>query len=167
VNSNFSTRLSLPGNLARRFAFCLLSLALLPPQAALADGATNALALPAVPPAIPDMGGSVLRVFGALILVVAIFLGGVWLFRNWQRFAVRKSGAPKLSVIEVKSLGQRQAIYVVGYQQQRMLLASSPAGITLVSHLPEADGAEAAAPAPAVGVSFVDAFQQVLSRKSS
>ncbi len=115
----------------------------------------------------PDMGGSVLRVFGALILVVAIFLGGVWLFRNWQRFAVRKSGAPKLSVLEVKSLGQRQAIYVVGYQQQRMLLASSPAGITLVSHLPEADGAEAAAPAPAVGVSFVDAFQQVLSRKSS
>lgn len=114
---------------------------------------------------LPDAGGSVLRVLGALILVIAIFFGGIWMFRNWQRLSLRKGGAPRLNVIEVRSLGQRHALYVVGYDQQRMLLASSPAGVTLVSHLPVADEkevAEAAAPQP----SFAAAFQQILQRKA-
>lgn len=113
--------------------------------------------------ALPDAGASVVRVFGALILVISLFLGGVWLFRNWQRFAVKKGGGAKLNLIEVKSLGQRQALYVVGYQQQRMLLASSPAGVTLLSHLPAAEEAPAAEAAPKL--SFAEAFQHVLSRK--
>jgi flagellar biogenesis protein FliO len=112
---------------------------------------------------LPDTGASLFRVFGALILVIAVFLGGVWLFRNWQRFATQKGGAAKLNLLEVKSLGQRQALYVVGYQQQRMLLASSPTGITLVSHLPAVDEVETTAPAPKL--SFAEAFQHVLSRK--
>jgi flagellar biogenesis protein FliO len=114
---------------------------------------------------LPDASGSVVRVMGALILVIGIFFGGVYLFRNWQRLAVQKSGGSKLNLIEVKSLGQRQALYVVGYQQQRMLLASSPAGVTLVSHLPEAEASENTA-APAARMSFAEAFQQVLTRKS-
>jgi flagellar biogenesis protein FliO len=111
------------------------------------------------------MGASLLRVFGALGLVIALFLGGVWMFKNWQRLALRKGALPKLNVLEVKSLGQRQALYVVGYEQQRMLIASSPAGVTLVSHLPEAD-ATTPAVAPAPSMTFVEAFQQVISRKS-
>lgn len=123
---------------------------------------TNAPA--AVSSAVPEVGSSVLRVFGALALVIALFLGGVWLFRNWQRLVVRKNGAPKLNVLEVKSLGQRQALFVVGYEQQRMLVASSPAGITLLSHLPtgeEEEATEAVAPR----VTFAQAFQQVINRK--
>jgi flagellar biogenesis protein FliO len=113
---------------------------------------------------LPDTGASVVRVFGALILVVGIFLGGVWLFRNWQRFTVQKGAGPRLNVLEVRSLGQRQSLYVVGYQQQRMLLAASPAGISLVSHLPAAEEAEAVA-ATAPKMSFAEAFQQVVTRK--
>ncbi len=130
--------------------------------------APNALSIPGT---LPDTGASILRVLGALVLVISLFLGGVWLFRNWQRLAVRKGRAPRLNVLEVKSLGQRQAIYVVGYQQQRILLASSPAGITLLTHLPEEEEAKTAAAAatdsaaPAVRMSFAEAFQQVLSRK--
>jgi flagellar biogenesis protein FliO len=111
---------------------------------------------------VPDMGAALLRVFGALGVVIALFLAGVWMFKNWQRLALRKGASPKLNVLEVKSLGQRQALYVVGYEQQRMLIASSPAGIALVSHLPEA-GAGPAESAPSV--TFVEAFQQVLNRK--
>ena len=128
--------------------------------------APNALSIPGT---LPDTGASILRVLGALVLVISLFLGGVWLFRNWQRLAVRKGRAPRLNVLEVRSLGQRQAIYVVGYQQQRILLASSPAGITLLTHLPEEEEAKtttAPAPAaPAVRMSFAEAFQQVLSRR--
>jgi len=112
----------------------------------------------------PDMLGPVLRMAGALVLVIGLFLTGVWLFKNWQRLALRRGAPPKLSVLEVKSLGQRQAIYVVGYEQQRLLLASSPAGVTLLSHLPEAGDEQSA---PVTRLSFAEAFQQVLARKPS
>ena len=125
---------------------------------------TNFNAASAFPGALPDTGASVLRVFGALILVVGIFLGGVWLFRNWQRFTVQKGARPRLNVLEARSLGQRQSLYVVGYLQQRMLVAATPTGITLLSHLPSEETSEV--PAPAVTrISFTDAFQQVLARK--
>jgi flagellar biogenesis protein FliO len=115
----------------------------------------------------PDMAVSVLRMGGALVLVVALFLGGVWLFKNWQRLGLRRGALPKLNVLEVKSLGQRQAVYVVGYEQQRLLLASSPAGIVLLSHLPEAVAEQEQTAPAATRLSFADAFQQVLARKQT
>jgi flagellar biogenesis protein FliO len=128
---------------------------------------TNAAKITGVGGALPDTGSSLLRVAGALALVTAIFLGGVWLFRNWQRLALRKGNAPRLNVMEIRSLGQRQSLMVIGYEQQRMLLASSPAGVTLVTHLP---AAESAGPAettatPTARMSFTDALQHVLTRK--
>jgi flagellar biosynthetic protein FliO len=110
------------------------------------------------------MGASVVRVMGALAVVLALFLAGVWLFKNWRRLASRKGAAPKLNVLEVRSLGQRQAIYVVGYEQQRLLLASSSAGVTLLSHLPSAEAEAEPLPA-APRMCFAEAFQQVLARK--
>jgi len=147
------------------FAFCLVSFLFLAGANAFADSLSSTNTnISALPGALPDAGASVVRVFGALALVVGIFLGGVWLFRNWQRFTIQKGGGPKLNVLEVRSLGQRQALYIVGYQQQRMLLASSPAGVTLLSHLPAAEEAEISA-APATKMSFAEAFQHVLTRK--
>jgi flagellar biogenesis protein FliO len=116
-----------------------------------------------LPSALPDAGASIFRVCGAFFVVVAVFLGGVWLFRNWQRLATQKSGGAKLNLIEVKSLGQRQAIYVVGYQQQRMLIASTPAGVTLLSHLPSVSETEK--PAVGTNLSFSEALQHVLSNR--
>ncbi|HEV7927403.1 MAG TPA: flagellar biosynthetic protein FliO [Verrucomicrobiae bacterium] len=119
--------------------------------------------LPSMTSALPDMGASLLRVVGALVVVIAVFLAGVWLFKNWQRVTMRKGAAPKLNVLEVRPLGQRQAIYVVGYEQQRLLIASCSTGVTLLSHLPAAD--EQAAP-ETPKMNFAQAFQQVLARKS-
>ena len=112
---------------------------------------------------LPDVGFSVLRVLGALALVLAVFFAGIWLFRNWQRFVGRTGRAPKLGVLEVKALGNRHSLYVIGYERQRMLLASSPAGITLVSQLPEA-AADETASSPQLG--FAETLQHVLNRKS-
>jgi flagellar biogenesis protein FliO len=117
-----------------------------------------------VSPPLPDTGASVLRVFGALLLVLALFFAGVWLFKNWQRFAARQNGAvPKLSVLEAKPLGNRHALYVIGYDRQRMLVASSPTGITLLSPLPQASEEEARA-AVARPV-FADSLQKALGRR--
>jgi flagellar biogenesis protein FliO len=122
--------------------------------------ATNAAGMiPLTAPELPSVGPSLLRVFGALVLVVGIFLGGVWLFRNWQRLARQHGREPKLNVIETRSLGGRQALYVVGYEQARFLIASSPAGISLLSHLPEA-----VADAAPANEKASPAFPQVLAQ---
>jgi flagellar biogenesis protein FliO len=145
----------------RWFAICLCSCLCQTGFEVLAAPQTSANAT-VLPSALPDASASVVRVLGALIIVVTIFLGGVWLFKNWQRFTVQKGAGPRLSILEARSLGQRQSLYVVGYQQQRMLVAASPAGITLLSHLPAAEEADAP---PVTKISFADAFQQVLVRK--
>ena len=126
---------------------------------------TNLSSSPLLSPSFPDTAPSILRVLAALALVIGLFLAGVWAFRNWQRFAIRGK-APRLNVLEVRSLGGRQALYIVGYEEQRFLLASAPTGISLLTHLPSAEPAvdEAiASQKPAAPIlSFPQALAQVL-----
>ena len=127
---------------------------------------TNSLAAPITAPSLPDAGVSFIRVIGALALVIGLFLGGVWFFKNWQRLAVQRGRAPKLNILETRSLGGRQAIFVVGYNQERFLISSSPTGVNLLSHLPtategEPDSTAKNSPAP----SFAQALTQVLKGK--
>jgi flagellar biogenesis protein FliO len=146
---NFS-RLLMPGGI---FFFALT-----------AGAETNSAVAPLVPPSLPDTPVSFFRVMGALALVIGIFLGGVWLFKNWQRLAIQRGRAPKLSVLECRSLGGRHAIYVIGYEQERYLIASSPGGVNLLSHLPasaEAGSDAGNSPKP----SFTQALGQALKGK--
>ena len=125
--------------------------------------------LPPAGPAFPDASLSVIRVFGALALVLGLFLGGVWLFKNWQRVTLNRGRPSQLQLLETKALGGKHALHVVGYQQQRLLIASSPNGVSLVSHLPEDDSvsAPAAVKTPVVGSeSFVQALQQAVQAKA-
>jgi flagellar biogenesis protein FliO len=127
----------------------------------------NSAVAPLTTSSLPDVGiSSFVRVIGALALVIGLFLGGVWLFKNWQRLAVQRGRAPKLNILETRSLGGRQAIFVVGYNQERFLIASSPTGVNLLSHLPtategEPDSTTKNSPAP----SFAQALAQVLKGK--
>ena len=134
-------------------------------------------ALPPQPAPLPEVTFPLLRIFGALALVLALFAAGAWLFRNWQtlpglgRGTVRRSS--RLRMLEMRSLGNRQALFVVAYEHHRLLVAASPAGITLVDRLPPASGpdpeTEAAiatasstssdTPAP---VRFADALRNIL-----
>ena len=117
-------------------------------------------------PAFPDTGVSLLRVTGALALVLGLFLGGVWFFKNWQRLALPRGQRPKLNILETRSLGARQAVLVVGYEKQRFLVATSPAGVNLLSHLPDAETAETeTAEKPAGPMPFAQALAQVLKKK--
>ncbi len=119
--------------------------------------ATN---LPPVAPSLPDVSFSVMRILGALMLVISLFLGGVWLLRNWQRVA-RPGGQPaKLQILEMRSLGNRQSVFVLGYEQQRLLVAASPSGITLLDRLPAATLAEAEA--TIVPASFAETLRKIL-----
>lgn len=135
-----------------------------------AAGSVNAATLlstnlPPVSPVLPDASYSIIRVFGALMLVLGLFLGGVWVFKNWQRLTVQRGRPSLLQIIEMKALGGKHALYVVGYQQQRLLLASSPAGVTLVSHLPAADASEIE-PDKVTSQNFVHVLQQAVQAKA-
>jgi flagellar biogenesis protein FliO len=122
----------------------------------------NSVVTPLVAPSLPDAGLSIIRVFGALALVIGIFLGGIWLYKNWQRLAVQRGLAPKLNILETRSLGGRHAIYVVGYEQERFLISSSPGGVNFLSHLPNAGETEPNAqnsPAPSFGQTLTQAIK--------
>jgi len=115
---------------------------------------------------LPDASGPLLRVMGALALVLGLFLGGVWFFKNWQRLAIQRGRQPKLNILETRSLGARQAVFVVGYDRQRFLVATSPAGVNLLSHLPDSETAETEpAEKPGGPMPFAQALAQVLKRK--
>lgn len=115
---------------------------------------------------LPDVGASLARVFVALAFVLAIFLGGVWLFRNWQRLTVQRGRAPKLNVLEVRSLGGRHALYVVAYERERLLLAASPSGVNLLSHLqPAEEGSAPPSETAAPQASFAQTLGKMLKGK--
>ena len=112
----------------------------------------------------PSMGAAVFRMLGALALVIALFFGGAWMFKNGARFRPVRGGPRKLQVLEGKSLGPRQAVYVVAYENQRLLIGSTAQGLSLLTHLPEG------APEPEAGerivpVSFGEALMHALGRK--
>jgi len=138
----------------------LLCAFLLSAAAAVSAAPLEVTNLPPVAPNLPDVTLSLLRIFGALLLVLSLFLGGAWLLRNWQRVAGQRGRPAKLQVLEMRSLGNRHAVFVVGYEQQRLLVASSPAGITLLDHLPAASATETEA--AAVPPSFAEALRKLL-----
>jgi flagellar biogenesis protein FliO len=117
---------------------------------------------------LPDAGPSLLRVLGALALVLGLFLGGVWLVRNGRFTCLTRGRTARLNVLETRSLGARQALYVVGYGQERFLIGSTPAGINLLSHLASSSESDAdLSSQPAANMSFSQALSQVLRGQKS
>ena len=108
---------------------------------------------------LPSAEFSLLRVVGALALVVALFLLGIWCYRHWQRLTLSRGRAPKLSILEVRPLGNRTALYVVAYERERLLLASSPGGTQLLTHLPAEEGEIAVKSQPDFANTLEEAFK--------
>jgi flagellar biogenesis protein FliO len=114
-------------------------------------------------PAAPSVVFSVLRMIGGLCLVFSLLFGGLWVYRNSARFAAGRRSSAKLKVIESRALGHRHFIFVVGYEQQRILLSTSPTGVTMLTHLPEATAEEMADTSPAPLPNFSSALMQALT----
>jgi len=106
-----------------------------------------------------SMVGSVVRLFGALGVVFAMFMGFIWLWKRWQRIGGQGSVHRKLEILESRSLGNRQSLCVIGYEGRRLLLALSPSGVTLLTPLP--DGTEDRESKPGAG-SNLDSFSDIL-----
>ena len=124
---------------------------------------TNTLSSSLSSSSLPDAGPSLLRVLGALALVLGLFLGGAWLVRNGRFSFFGQSRSARLNLLETRSLGGRQALHVVAYGQERFLIGSTPAGVNLLSHLAPPQEGEEVQPAPSPGtMPFAQALAQVL-----
>jgi flagellar biogenesis protein FliO len=115
----------------------------------------------------PSAAGSVVRMIGGLCLVFSLLFAGVWAYRNSGKLTGGRGRATRLKVLETRSLGNRQSIFVVAYDQQRLLLSASPTGVTMLTHLPEASAeemeAQAAEAISAPLPNFTTAFVQALA----
>ena len=109
-------------------------------------GGTNTLSSPQNPPG--DYLYLMLRLIGALFLVLAVFLGAVWFFKKSRFFPLYHGVPAHLKILESKSLGYRNTLLVVGYCQQRFLLAVSATGVSLLTSLPDASASDSAGPPP-------------------
>ena len=125
--------------------------------------AADALA-PVTAPAGPSLTVTLLRLIGGLLVVFGLFLGGIWLLKRAPMMVGKRGDTRKLQVVEMRSLAPRQALYVIGYEQQRFLLASTPTGVSLLTALPDASAAETAPAAPATG-NFTDALLQAIQKQ--
>ena len=137
--------------------------ALLSVGCACAASTTNSLSGSLSAASLPDAGPSLLRVLGALALVLGLFLGGAWLLRNGRFSVFGQSRSARLNLLETRSLGGRQALHVVAYGQERFLIGSTPAGINLLSHLaPPQEGEDSPPAQPTASMPFAQALAQVL-----
>ena len=75
------------------------------------------------------------RILGALLIVIAIILGGTWWFRKSRMFGLVPSQSSHLNVIETRLLGSKHTLHVVEYGSKRFLIADSPAGTNYLTDL--------------------------------
>lgn len=129
---------------------------------------TNALAAPDLSSAAGSLG----RMLGALALVFALLIGALWIYRHWQQLLLQRTPVSGLRVVDVKSLGQRTAVYVVAYRHQQFLIGASPNGLSLLSPLdadpsvsggPSASEPSHSAANPALEGSFRSVLEKTLS----
>lgn len=115
---------------------------------------------PQLSPSSGDFLERSIQMMGAFIFVVSIFVLGAWLFKRSRFFNLYKGGSAQLQVLESRSLGYRNSLWVVGYDRQRYLLATSANGVSLVSALPDALPAAAANTEPSAFADQLKAAQE-------
>lgn len=124
-----------------------------------AADAVAAAPVPVVPPA-PDLVATTVRLIGALALIAALVFGGAWFLRNGQRVVFRRGKPTRLRLVEARSLGQRQALYLVACDDQEMLLAATATSISLLATIPSRSSGGDATTGVAADAGFSAALRQ-------
>ena len=90
-----------------------------------------------------DGGPSGWRALGSIVLVLGLAGGGLWAFRKWGAGKFPGSGGNRLRVEETLALGDRRFVSILKVDDERFLIALSPAAVTLMTRL---DNVEAGGP---------------------
>ena len=109
-------------------------------------------------------GLSALRVFGALLFVLSLFIGSVWVFKRFQNIMIIQGKVRQMHILEVKHLGPKHAIFIVACGKERYLVGTSPQNIAQLAQLPSGETISQETMAPTL--SFADTLRNILSRKT-
>jgi len=108
-----------------------------------------------------------LRVFGGLVAVIAVFVAALWLLKRLQP-AMRAAGGP-IRVLATLHLAPREKLLLVQVGEQQLLLGSSAQGLTCLHVLREPvephPSAESLGGAAALPASFPDWLRRVLEQR--
>lgn len=80
----------------------------------------------------PELIPSIWRMFSALVVVLALLGGLVWLLRRQQ--AMRRSGRG-MGIESALPLGERRSMAIVAVEGRRLLLGLAPNSVTLLTEL--------------------------------
>ncbi len=86
---------------------------------------------------------SLVQLIGMLLLILGLFAAFAWAVKRWRLLPQLRGGQNRLQILEVRSLGQRNSLMVVGYGGQRFLIGTSNSGLQLLSQLPEEENTHA------------------------
>jgi flagellar biogenesis protein FliO len=131
---------------ARHFALLAFACAALPCTRLAAQQPSATPATFQVPHATPDMGG----VVPYFVLLLVLAGGGIYLVKNGlpMRGGPRNGSERKLQISEMRSLGNRQFLVVVEYEENKMLLGVTPGKIDYLCALENRAPADFAALVP-------------------
>lgn len=90
-----------------------------------------------------EAGPSGWRALGSMVLVLGLAGGGLYAFRRWGAGKFPGSGGNRLRVEETLALGDRRFVSILKVDDERFLIALSPANVTLMTRL---DNVEAGGP---------------------
>ena len=91
-----------------------------------------------------EAGPSGWRALGSMLLVLGLAGGGLWAFRKWGAGKFPGSGGNRLRIEETLALGDRRFVSILKVDDERFLIALSPASVSLMTRL---DNVEAGGPA--------------------
>jgi len=116
------------------------------------------------PSALPDplAWTELLRVFGGLVAVIAVFVAALWLLKRMQP-ALRAASGP-MRVLATLHLAPREKLLLVQVGGQQLLLASSAQGLTCLHVLATPVDLQPPTAAPGVAAVLPASFSDWLRR---
>jgi len=81
-----------------------------------------------------DLGPALFKLLGALILILVIIYGSVWLMKRFSG-ARAGGGGNNISVLERHFLAPKQALYLIRVGQRHMLVGGSESGLRHLADL--------------------------------
>lgn len=85
-----------------------------------------------------EMGPALLKLLGALVLILVIIYGSVWLMKRFSG-ARTGGGGNSITVLERHFLAPKQALYLVKVGQRHMLVGGSESGLRHLTDLEAED----------------------------
>ncbi|MCX6640538.1 MAG: flagellar biosynthetic protein FliO [bacterium] len=84
----------------------------------------------------PDMAGSSLKAFGALLLVLALILLIAWAAKRYLHFLPRSGGKEEqIRLLSTRALGPKRAVHLLEVDGRKLLIGSAEGSVNLIKDL--------------------------------